>query len=285
MLRGVRVYIPDEQDFWVQAEVLGTTTGEGEDAQAQAQAQNSSTGAEQYLQVKVAPVSCYDGARGNENSGTEASDKGSESDSLRSIKIKWLEKKLKAHGIALEKDEEYLLTTLNELCGVFVLLFEDLPFIVFNCVLIYYGHEILGCSDSRAPLETIFDGRPGDLFICRNAGNTVAAAKGSVIGSMEYSVANLKTKCIIVLGHHKCGAFTAAVQTVKGVATHRKDGTYDLSSMDLEAVPGSIGDVLRDIVDVSAKAIEEMPTAMASDDDGGDAHRMLASEIRYRQPF
>jgi len=118
---------------------------------------------------------------------------------------------------------------------------------------------VLGCSDSRAPVETIFDMKPGDLFICRNAGNTVAAAKGSVTGSMEYSVANLKTKCIIVLGHHKCGAITAAVQTVKGVATQREDGTYDLGSIDLEAVPGSIGDVLRDIVHVSAAAVEEIP--------------------------
>jgi len=118
---------------------------------------------------------------------------------------------------------------------------------------------ILGCSDSRAPAETIFDVRPGDLFICRNAGNTVMAARGSVIGSMEYSVANLKTKCLIVLGHHKCGAITAAVQTVKGVATMRENGTYDLSSIDLEAVPVSIGDVLRDILDASCEAVEEIP--------------------------
>ena len=64
---------------------------------------------------------------------------------------------------ALEKDEEYLLTTLNELCGVFVLLFEDLPFIVFNCVLIYYGHEILGCSDSPPGLaagSAAWEGEP-----------------------------------------------------------------------------------------------------------------------------
>jgi len=120
---------------------------------------------------------------------------------------------------------------------------------------------VLGCSDSRAPVELIFDMKPGDLFILRNAGNTVAAAKGSVIGSAEYSVANLKTKNIIVLGHHKCGAITAAVQTVLAAAAKREDGTFDISTIDLEAVPGSIGDVLRDIVEVSAKAIEDIPDA------------------------
>jgi len=118
---------------------------------------------------------------------------------------------------------------------------------------------VLGCSDSRAPVELIFDMKPGDLFILRNAGNTVAAAKGSVIGSAEYSVANLRTRNMIVLGHHKCGAVTAAVQTLHAAATKREDGTFDLSSIDLEAVPGSIGDVLRDILEVSAKAIEDLP--------------------------
>ena len=124
---------------------------------------------------------------------------------------------------------------------------------------------VLGCSDSRAPVELIFDMKPGDLFILRNAGNTVAAAKGSVIGSAEYSVANLKTKNLIVLGHHKCGAITAAVQTVHAAAKKRDDGTYDLSVIDLEAVPGSIGDVLRDILDASAKAIEDNPDASMAD--------------------
>lgn len=46
----------------------------------------------------------------------------------------------------VEKEEEYLLITLNELCGLFVLVFEDTPFIVLNCILIYNAHNILGCG-------------------------------------------------------------------------------------------------------------------------------------------
>jgi len=48
----------------------------------------------------------------------------------------------------VQKEEEYLLITLNELCGIFVLIFEDLPFIILNCILIYNGHLILGCPRS-----------------------------------------------------------------------------------------------------------------------------------------
>merc|ERR1719201_691727 len=132
---------------------------------------------------------------------------------------------------------------------------------------------VLGCSDSRAPVETIFDMKPGDLFILRNAGNTVAAAKGSVIGSAEYSVANLKTKNVIVLGHHKCGAITAAVQTVHAAAAKREDGTFDLSTIDLETVPGSIGDVLRDILEASALAINEIPHASMAEQITLGVHR------------
>jgi len=124
---------------------------------------------------------------------------------------------------------------------------------------------VLGCADSRAPIELLFDMKPGDLFVLRNAGNTCASEKGSVIGSAEYSVANLKTKCILVLGHTKCGAVVAATQTVLGGATKNADGTYDVSSLDLDAVPGSIGNVLRDIVDMAAKAIEQKPDAPLAD--------------------
>ncbi|CAK9004097.1 Carbonic anhydrase 2 (Beta-CA 2) (Carbonate dehydratase 2) (mtCA 2), partial [Durusdinium trenchii] len=42
---------------------------------------------------------------------------------------------------------------------------------------------IIGCADSRAPLETIFDTMPGDIFVLRNAGNTCTHAEGSMVGS------------------------------------------------------------------------------------------------------
>ena len=53
---------------------------------------------------------------------------------------------------------------------------------------------IIGCADSRAPLETVFDAMPGDIFVLRNAGNTCTHAEGSMIGSLEFCVGALGTK-------------------------------------------------------------------------------------------
>ena len=67
---------------------------------------------------------------------------------------------------------------------------------------------ILGCSDSRVAPELLFDEGLGDLFVIRVAGNIVDDA---VLGSVEYAIEHLGTKLIVVLGHEKCGAVTAAV--------------------------------------------------------------------------
>ena len=86
---------------------------------------------------------------------------------------------------------------------------------------------VIGCADSRAPIEILFDMRQGDLFVLRNAGNTCASSTGSLIGSAEYAVSHLKTKLIVVTGHTKCGAVTAAVQTVLKHADLNGDGFLD----------------------------------------------------------
>ena len=66
---------------------------------------------------------------------------------------------------------------------------------------------IFGCSDSRLAAEIIFDLGLGDAFVIRTAGQVIDDA---VLGSLEYSVANLQTPLIMVLGHDSCGAVTAA---------------------------------------------------------------------------
>jgi carbonic anhydrase len=72
---------------------------------------------------------------------------------------------------------------------------------------------IIGCADSRAPLETVFDAMPGDIFVLRNAGNTCTHAEGSVLGSLEFCVAALQSKMVLVLGHTACGAIKGATAT------------------------------------------------------------------------
>lgn len=67
---------------------------------------------------------------------------------------------------------------------------------------------VLGCSDSRVPIETIFDQGFGDLFIIRIAGNIIAPSQ---IGSIEFAVSMYQTPLVIVLGHTHCGAVAAAI--------------------------------------------------------------------------
>jgi len=75
---------------------------------------------------------------------------------------------------------------------------------------------IVGCSDSRCPVERLFDASPGDLFVIRVAGNIVGSPVGGVIGSTEYGVQHLNSPVILVLGHTKCGAVQAALTCCKG---------------------------------------------------------------------
>eukprot|EP00434_Breviolum_minutum_P016179 symbB.v1.2.014258.t1/scaffold1023.1/size143418/2 len=72
---------------------------------------------------------------------------------------------------------------------------------------------ILGCADSRVPVDTVFDAMPGDLFVLRNAGNTCSHAEGSMVGSLEFCCGKLGSKLILVMGHTKCGAIAGATQT------------------------------------------------------------------------
>ena len=67
---------------------------------------------------------------------------------------------------------------------------------------------ILSCADSRVVPEFAFDSGLGEIFVIRVAGNV---ANTSSVASIEYAVAHLGTKLIVVLGHESCGAVTAAI--------------------------------------------------------------------------
>jgi carbonic anhydrase len=71
---------------------------------------------------------------------------------------------------------------------------------------------ILGCSDSRVPVEIVFDQGLGDLFVIRVAGNIVAP---SLIGSVEFAAEQFGTRLVVVLGHSKCGAVEATLQQLQ----------------------------------------------------------------------
>jgi carbonic anhydrase len=68
---------------------------------------------------------------------------------------------------------------------------------------------VLSCADSRVPVELIFDQTIGHVFVARVAGNLVTP---ELIGSLEYGVAVLGVKALLVLGHGACGAVKAAMK-------------------------------------------------------------------------
>jgi len=100
---------------------------------------------------------------------------------------------------------------------------------------------LVSCSDSRVPPEALFGRGLGDLFIIRVAGNTLSQEG---LGSIEYAVAELGVPLVVVLGHERCGAVSAALSVVKNFTTF----------------PGAIGDMVAPI----------LPAAIATQKDSGD---------------
>ena len=68
---------------------------------------------------------------------------------------------------------------------------------------------VVGCSDSRVPVELLFDQGIGDIFVIRTAGNNVNSEM--VMGSVDYAIEHLNVKVLLVLGHGACGGVTGAI--------------------------------------------------------------------------
>lgn len=69
---------------------------------------------------------------------------------------------------------------------------------------------VLACSDSRVPVETLFDQGIGDIFVIRIPGNTAPAP---ILAAMEYAVDHLHVPLVVILGHTDCGAVKLACST------------------------------------------------------------------------
>jgi len=115
---------------------------------------------------------------------------------------------------------------------------------------------ILYCSDSREPVEQIFDQGIGDIFGIRLAGNI---ATEEALGSAEYAVDHLGVPLVMVLGHTKCGAVDA---TVKGGTPHGHIGSLVKAiSPSVEKAKGLVADP-GDHVEVARLAVLENVKAM-----------------------
>lgn len=109
---------------------------------------------------------------------------------------------------------------------------------------------VLSCADSRVPAEIVFDQGIGDIFDVRIAGNIVTPES---IGSIEYAVALLETPVLMVLGHERCGAVTAAVQN--------------------EPLPGEIGTFVKAILP-AVQRVKDQP--------GNAVDNAVTANVRYQ---
>ncbi len=85
---------------------------------------------------------------------------------------------------------------------------------------------ILGCSDSRTPVEILFDQGFGDLFVVRIAGNIVAP---SVVGSIEFAASQFGSRLVVVMGHTRCGAVAATVEAIETGQAHESTNIQSIT--------------------------------------------------------
>lgn len=117
---------------------------------------------------------------------------------------------------------------------------------------------VLGCSDSRVPVEIVFDQGLGDLFVIRNAGNIVAP---SVVGSVEFAVDRFQTRLVVVMGHSQCGAVGATLEV-------------------LQAGQGPDSPNLGSIVERIRPAVRELTATPLRDDPAALYHHAVRANVR-----
>jgi carbonic anhydrase len=101
---------------------------------------------------------------------------------------------------------------------------------------------ILGCSDSRVPVEIVFDQGLGDLFVIRVAGNIVAPSQ---IGSVEFAAERFGTRLVVVLGHSRCGAILATLAELQRPTENQSRNLYSIVDRVRPSVEGLLATELR----------------------------------------
>lgn len=98
---------------------------------------------------------------------------------------------------------------------------------------------VLGCSDSRVPVEIIFDQGLGDLFVIRVAGNIVAPSQ---VGSVEFATEQFGIRLVIVLGHTRCGAIEATLEELRRPSESRSKNLSSIVDRIRPAVEGLLAE-------------------------------------------
>ncbi|MGH6941158.1 carbonic anhydrase [Hypericibacter sp.] len=124
--------------------------------------------------------------------------------------------------------------------------------------------SVLSCADSRVPVELLFDQSIGHVFVNRVAGNI---ATSEIIGSIEYGVAVLGTRVLMVLGHSSCGAAKAAI-TAKAVPG-QISALYRYIRPAVDAAGGDLVKTIQANAQIQAKLLKESSPVIADAIKGG----------------
>jgi carbonic anhydrase len=120
---------------------------------------------------------------------------------------------------------------------------------------------VLGCSDSRVPVELVFNQGFGDLFVIRVAGNIVAPSQ---IGSIEFAAEKFGTKLVVVLGHTGCGAIEATLDQLKRATVERSRNLQGIVDRIRPAVAALMHTELRDNHDLLRKVAGRTNVSMSA---------------------
>jgi carbonic anhydrase len=119
---------------------------------------------------------------------------------------------------------------------------------------------ILGCSDSRVPVEIVFNQGFGDLFVIRVAGNIVAPSQ---IGSIEFAVEKFGTPLVVVMGHTHCGAVTTTLDELQRPGTPSRN-LRSIVDRIRPAVQGLLSTELRDNPELLLRAAVRTNVSIAA---------------------
>lgn len=153
---------------------------------------------------------------------------------------------------------------------------------------------ILGCSDSRVPPEWVFDAGLGELFVVRVAGNVMSP---EVAGSIQYAMSHLGTMLLVVLGHERCGAIEAALETKHAGVQQRSRIQLLVDSIlpGIAAVnPGlepraRLAQAVEANVRATVRTIRESPEGQARQREGhmkvaGAIYELKTGRVRFLEP-
>ena len=130
---------------------------------------------------------------------------------------------------------------------------------------------VLGCIDSRVPVETVFDQGIGDLFVARVAGNVL---NDDILGSLEFACAVVGAAAIIVLGHTGCGAVNGAkagarLGSLTGVLRKIEPALERVRAAMPEGAPGFADRVSEVNAELVVEAIRESSEILRELEDAG----------------